>query len=39
MEIEPWPNNMGLKMMYYWETLREHIKNLKIVWEPNGNTK
>jgi hypothetical protein len=29
MQVEPWPNNMGLKMKYYWEPLRECIENLR----------
>jgi len=41
MQVEPWPNNMGLKMRSYWESLRECIENLRNIlgtcWGQIGN--
>jgi hypothetical protein len=28
MDVELWPNNMGLKMKCYWECFKEHIRDL-----------
>jgi len=39
MEIEPWLNKWDFKKKKcYWEHLKEHIENLKNIYEFHGNT-
>jgi hypothetical protein len=34
MEIEPWPNNVGLKMRCYWDVLANTLRTWETFWEP-----